>query len=82
MSIPAVKGFEIGKGFDSAMLTGEQNADEIFLKIKILFKTNNAGGTLGGITSGQEIIVKFAVNQQAQFLRRGKRLMLIKSKLQ
>ena len=37
MSIPAVKGFEIGKGFDSAMLTGEQNADEIFFKNKKIF---------------------------------------------
>ena len=71
MSIPAVKGFEIGKGFDSAMLTGEQNADEIFFKNKkIFFKTNNAGGTLGGITSGQEIIVKFAVKPTSSILKK------------
>ncbi len=71
MSIPAVKGFEIGKGFDSAMLTGEENADEIFFKNKkILFKTNNAGGTLGGITSGQEIIVKFAVKPTSSILKK------------
>ena len=71
MSIPAVKGVEIGKGFDSAMLTGEQNADEIFFKNKkILFKTNNAGGTLGGITSGQEIIVKFAVKPTSSILKK------------
>ena len=82
MSIPAVKGFEIGKGFDSAMLTGEQNADEIFLKIKKFFKTNNAGGTLGGITSGQEIIVKFAVKPTSSILKKRQTLMLIKSKLQ
>ena len=71
MSIPAVKGVEIGKGFDSAMLTGEQNADEIFFKNKkIVFKTNNAGGTLGGITSGQEIIVKFAVKPTSSILKK------------
>ena len=71
MSIPAVKGFEIGKGFDSAMLTGEENDDEIFFKNKkILFKTNNAGGTLGGITSGQEIIVKFAVKPTSSILKK------------
>ena len=71
MSIPAVKGFEIGEGFDSAMLTGEQNADEIFFKNKkILFKTNNAGGTLGGITSGQDIIVKFAVKPTSSILKK------------
>ena len=73
MSIPAVKGVEIGKGFESAELTGEQNADEIFFKNKkISFKTNNAGGTLGGITSGQDIIVKFAVKPTSSILKEKK----------
>ena len=62
MSIPAVKGVEIGNGFKSAELRGEENADEIIYKNKkIIFKTNNSGGTLGGISSGQDIIIKFVV---------------------
>ena len=70
MSIPAVKGVEIGKGFESAKLSGEQNADEIFTKKnKISFKSNNAGGTLGGISSGQDIIVNFAVKPTSSILK-------------
>ena len=69
MSIPAVKGVEIGRGFESASLKGEENADEIFTKNKkIFFKSNNSGGTLGGITSGQDIIVKFAVKPTSSIL--------------
>ena len=70
MSIPAVKGVEIGRGFESASLKGEENADEIFTKNKkIFFKSNNAGGTLGGITSGQDIVVKFAVKPTSSILK-------------
>ncbi len=62
MSIPAVKGVEIGNGFESASLNGEDNSDEIFSKNGVVsFKSNNSGGTLGGITSGQDLIVRFAV---------------------
>ena len=62
MSINAVKGVNIGSGISSAQLTGEQNSDEILRKgNKIKFKSNNAGGILGGISSGQEIIVSFAL---------------------
>ena len=62
MSINAVKGVNIGSGMNSAQLTGEQNSDEIFQKGKRTnFKSNNAGGILGGISSGQDIIVSFAV---------------------
>ena len=62
MSINAVKGVNIGSGIDSAYLSGEENSDEIRSKSgKIKFKTNNAGGILGGISSGQEIIVSFGV---------------------
>lgn len=69
MSIPAVKGFEIGKGFEAATLRGEENADEIYSKNKkIFFKSNNAGGTLGGITSGQDIIIRFAVKPTSSIL--------------
>ncbi len=69
MSIPAVKGVEIGSGFDSASLRGEENADEMVSKNKkILFLSNNAGGTLGGITSGQDLIIKFAVKPTSSIL--------------
>ena len=70
MSIPAVKGVEIGKGFESATLKGEENSDEIYYKNKkIMFKSNNSGGTLGGITSGQDIIVRFAVKPTSSILK-------------
>ena len=62
MSINAVKGVNIGSGMNSAQLSGEQNSDEMYQKgDKIKFESNNAGGILGGISSGQEIIVSFAV---------------------
>tara|TARA_B100000989_G_scaffold163468_1_gene122125 strand:+ start:519 stop:1586 length:1068 start_codon:yes stop_codon:yes gene_type:complete len=70
MSIPAVKGVEIGRGFESAEIRGEENVDEIYLKNnKVQFSSNNAGGTLGGITSGQEIIIKFAVKPTSSILK-------------
>ena len=73
MSIPAVKGFEIGSGFKSAELSGEENADEIsILKNKISFKSNNSGGSLGGITSGQDIVIKFAVKPTSSILTKKK----------
>ncbi len=73
MSIPAVKGVEIGNGFKSAELRGEENADEIRSKNnKIIFESNNSGGTLGGITSGQDIIVKFAVKPTSSILNERK----------
>ena len=69
MSINAVKGVNIGSGISSAQLTGEQNSDEILRKRnKIKFKSNNAGGILGGISSGQEIIVSFAVKPTSSIL--------------
>ena len=69
MSIPAVKSFEIGAGIKSAELTGEENADEIFvIKDKVTFKSNNAGGTLGGISSGQDLVVRFVVKPTSSIL--------------
>ena len=62
MSINAVKGFEIGNGFDAASLKGGENSDEMRMKNnKPTFLSNNSGGVLGGISSGQDIIVRFAV---------------------
>ncbi len=69
MSINAVKGVNIGSGMNSALLTGEENSDEIFQKSKkINFKSNNAGGILGGISSGQEIVISFAVKPTSSIL--------------
>ena len=71
MSIPAVKGFEIGSGLKSAELRGEENADEIISKNnKVSFKSNNAGGTLGGITSGQDLVIRFAVKPTSSILKK------------
>ena len=73
MSINAVKGVNIGSGMNSAQLTGEQNSDEIYLKNKKLkFDSNNAGGILGGISSGQDIIVSFAVKPTSSILKKRK----------
>ena len=70
MSINAVKGVNIGSGMSSAQLTGEQNSDEISRKGKKLkFHSNNAGGILGGISSGQEIVVSFAVKPTSSILK-------------
>ena len=69
MSINAVKGVEIGIGMQAAEIEGIENADEIFLEEdKILFTSNNAGGVLGGITSGQDIITRFAVKPTSSIL--------------
>jgi len=62
MSINAVKGVEIGAGFDAAALSGEENADEMrMVDGKIAFLGNKAGGILGGISTGQDIVLRFAV---------------------
>jgi chorismate synthase len=62
MSINAVKGVEIGDGFAAAALSGEENADEMRIGDgRPVFTANHAGGILGGISSGQDIIARFAV---------------------
>lgn len=69
MSINAVKGVEIGDGFAAAALTGEGNADEIRAGEKgPNFLSNHAGGILGGISSGQDIVVRFAVKPTSSIL--------------
>ena len=69
MSINAVKGVNIGAGMSAAFLSGEENSDEIkSMSGKAKFKSNNAGGILGGISSGQEIIVSFAVKPTSSIL--------------
>mgnify|MGYP002635353858 CR=1 FL=1 len=62
MSIPAVKGVEIGVGFQSATMTGSQCNDVFTMKNKkVVTATNNAGGILGGISNGMDIVVKLVV---------------------
>ena len=70
MSINAVKGVEIGAGFAAAALSGEENADEIRIGAggKPQFLSNNAGGILGGISSGQPIVARFAVKPTSSIL--------------
>ena len=70
MSINAVKGVEIGAGMDAAELTGEENADEIRMGSdgEARFLTNHAGGILGGISTGQPIVCRFAVKPTSSIL--------------
>jgi len=69
MSINAVKGVEIGAGFAAARLRGEENADEIVIEDgRPHFLSNHAGGILGGISTGQEIVVRFAVKPTSSIL--------------
>ena len=73
MSINAVKGVNIGSGMNSAQLSGEQNSDEMSQTgKKTKFNSNNAGGILGGISSGQEIIISFAVKPTSSILSQRK----------
>ena len=70
MSINAVKGVEIGDGFAAAELTGEENADEMRAgnEGRPRFLSNHAGGILGGISTGQPIIARFAVKPTSSIL--------------
>ncbi len=70
MSINAVKGVEIGNGFEAACLTGEENADEMRMGAdgKLEFLSNHAGGVLGGISSGAPLVVRFAVKPTSSIL--------------
>ena len=68
MSINAVKGVNIGSGMNSAFLSGEENDEMRIGSGKVKFKTNNAGGILGGISSGQNIIASFAVKPTSSIL--------------
>ncbi len=70
MSINAVKGVEIGAGMEAAELTGEENADEIRMGSdgEPCFLTNHAGGILGGISTGQPIVCRFAVKPTSSIL--------------
>jgi chorismate synthase len=70
MCIPAVKGVEVGAGFATAAYSGPDNADEMRVDEngQTVFLSNNAGGVLGGISSGQEIITRFAVKPTSSII--------------
>ena len=70
MSIPAVKAVEIGAGLGVAALTGPENADEMRMGEdgRPVFLSNNAGGILGGISSGQDIVARFTVKPTSSIL--------------
>jgi len=69
MSINAVKGVEIGDGFAAAALTGSENADEMFSgNDGPRFASNHAGGVLGGISTGQDLVARFAVKPTSSIL--------------
>ncbi len=69
MGINAVKGVEIGAGFGAAALNGEENADEMRMSgDEVSFLSNQAGGVLGGISTGQDIVLRFAVKPTSSIL--------------
>ena len=70
MGINAAKGVEIGDGFAAASLSGEENADEMRMGNdgSVLFLSNHAGGVLGGISTGQDIVVRVAIKPTSSIL--------------
>jgi chorismate synthase len=69
MTINAVKGVEIGAGFAAAMLKGEDNSDEMRIDGgRVVFLSNNAGGILGGISTGQDVVARFVVKPTSSIL--------------
>jgi chorismate synthase len=69
MSINAVKGVEIGSGFGAAELSGEENADEMRMGNQgVSFLSNHAGGIMGGISTGQPVVARFAVKPTSSIL--------------
>jgi chorismate synthase len=70
MTINAVKAVEIGAGFGAVALGGEENGDEMRMQYgKVAFLSNNAGGILGGISTGQDVVVRFAVKPTSSILK-------------
>jgi chorismate synthase len=70
MTINAVKGVEIGAGFGAVALGGEENGDEMrMVDGRVKFLSNNAGGILGGISTGQDIVARFAVKPTSSILK-------------
>lgn len=78
VSINAVKGFDIGSGFGGADMRGSEHNDEFYADSngKIRTKTNNAGGTLGGITDGEDIYFRIAIKPVSTISKKQKTLNL------
>ena len=73
MSINAVKGVEVGAGFGAVRMRGSENNDEMYVSNgKVKFRTNNAGGIAGGITNGEDIIVRMAVKPASSIAKEQK----------
>ncbi len=69
MSVNAVKGVEIGDGFATAAMSGEENADEMRMRDgQVAFLSNHAGGILGGISTGQDVVCRLAVKPTSSIL--------------
>jgi chorismate synthase len=72
-NIPAVKGVEFGAGFQAASLKGSENNDAyVIRKGKVTFPTNNAGGVLGGLSTGMPIVLRVAFKPTSSIARRQK----------
>lgn len=70
-SIPTIKGVAFGKGFDVVRMKGSENNDEFFQgKSQVRTKTNNAGGTLGGISSGEDLVIDIAVKPPSSIAKK------------
>ncbi|MFH0875260.1 MAG: chorismate synthase [archaeon] len=79
MSIGGIKGIEFGSGFDSAKMTGSKNNDILTIKNnEFAFKSNNAGGILGGISTGQDIIFRAAIKPTSSIAKEQKTLTTLK----
>ena len=73
LSLPAVKGFEVGMGFEATLLTGSQNNDALMKKgKKVVTKSNNAGGIVGGISNGMDIVFRVAFKPTATIFKKQK----------
>lgn len=72
LSINAVKGFEFGSGFEGTRMRGSQHNDEFYIdeKQNIRTRTNNAGGTLGGITTGENIYFRVAFKPVSTIMKK------------
>lgn len=73
LSLPAAKGFEVGMGFEATLLTGSQHNDSLSKKgRKVVTKSNNAGGIVGGISNGMDIIFRVAFKPTATIFKKQK----------
>jgi len=73
MSLPATKGFEIGSGFGGSRMLGSEHNDEFYIEDgKVRTRTNRSGGVQGGISNGEDIVMKIAFKPTATIARKQK----------